>query len=423
MGILPARQTVPTRALVVDDDLQVRRLVARQLQQLGIERVESATDGVDAIRTVAAANPPFDVVVCDLNMPREDGLVFMRRLAGRDRPPAVVLMSGGDAVVLDAARRLALERKLDILGVVCKPCTVAMLAAVLARFNADPSPPASKEVSPHPQLDVVDLAESLRRELVEVWFQPQLDLTSHRILAVEALVRLRHDVHGLLLPGSFIATAEEHGLIVPLTTRVLEQAVTWCRAWQDAGLQLSVSVNLSAVGLHDLSYPDAVLDLCARRHIDPGRIVFELTESALAADSTTLLDILTRLRLKGFRLSIDDFGAGYASLEQLRALPFSELKVDRRFVQDAVHDARSRLVLSNSLDLATQLKLITVAEGVESEAELDLVTRLGCDVAQGYLIGKPMAASEVRAWIARRSPATTNEVRAARRSTAAAGLR
>jgi EAL domain-containing protein (putative c-di-GMP-specific phosphodiesterase class I) len=141
-------------------------------------------------------------------------------------------------------------------------------------------------------------------------------------------------------------------------------------------------------------------DLCARHDVDPGRIVIELTESTVAADSTTLLEIVTRLRVMGFRLSIDDFGTGYSSLEQLRMLPFSELKVDRRFVQDAAHDERSRLILMSSLNLARQLALVSVAEGVESEADLDLVARLGCDVVQGYLIGKPMPAHEVSAWVA-----------------------
>jgi EAL domain-containing protein (putative c-di-GMP-specific phosphodiesterase class I) len=136
-----------------------------------------------------------------------------------------------------------------------------------------------------------------------------------------------------------------HGLLATLTEFILCQAVTWCRGWDDAGFPLSVSVNVSAATMRDLSYPDLAAALCVSRGVCPTKVVFELTESSLASDATVLLDILTRLRLKGFRVSIDDFGTGYSSLDQLRRLPFNELKLDHRLVQDAAHNPRSRLIL------------------------------------------------------------------------------
>jgi EAL domain-containing protein (putative c-di-GMP-specific phosphodiesterase class I) len=405
-----ARLTLPThveRALVVDDDPHVRRVVTRQLQQLGVQHVDTAADGSEAMRAVVAADSPFGVVICDLRMPHEDGIEFLRRLAQTDRRPGVILLSGEDAPLLDAARRLGFSRNLNVLGVVSKPHTREALGALLERLDGGAAPPVHAQASSAPsRLGAAELADMLREGCVEVWFQPQLDLASQRVLALEALARLRHPARGLLLPATFIPTAEEHGLIVPLTAAVTEQAVTWSRAWQEAGSTLSVSVNLSAAGLHDLAYPDALAGLCARQQVDPSRIVLELTESALAIDATAFLEIVTRLRLKKFRLSIDDFGTAYSSLDQLRSLPFSELKIDSGFVRDAARDERSRRMLGATLDLARQLALTTVAEGVESDAQLQMVTDLGCDIAQGYLIARPMPGREVSQWLATRSSST-----------------
>jgi predicted signal transduction protein with EAL and GGDEF domain len=162
-----------------------------------------------------------------------------------------------------------------------------------------------------------------------------------------------------------------------------------------------VSVNLSKAGLRDLTLPDRAAALCVRCDVSPRHITFELTESTLATDATALLDISSRLRLKGFRLSLDDFGTGYASLEELRSLPFHELKLDKQFVQAAGHDNRVRAILENSIALARDLGMDTVAEGVETPAMVDLVASLGCRVIQGFVLAPPMAGTAVLEWLDR----------------------
>jgi EAL domain-containing protein (putative c-di-GMP-specific phosphodiesterase class I) len=216
-------------------------------------------------------------------------------------------------------------------------------------------------------------------------------------------LRLRHDDPILLGPASFIPSAEASGLIGKLTDFVLDHATKWCAAWQAAGWRLTVAVNLSKACFDDLTLPDRAAALCESRHLEHDQLVFELTESTLATDTASLLDVLTRLRLKGFRLSLDDFGTGYASLEELRSLPFHELKLDKQFVQGAVHDSRSRAILESAIGLASELGLSTVAEGVESEAILQMVAGLGCQTAQGYFIGGPMPAEEIADWLTRRA--------------------
>jgi EAL domain-containing protein (putative c-di-GMP-specific phosphodiesterase class I)/FixJ family two-component response regulator len=396
----PIQRTRAIRALVIDDEPLIRGVVSAQLRHLGVGCVQTAADGAEAMQLLESAETPVDVALCDLGMPNEDGLVFLRRVAASRQPPAVILMSGDDPLVLDAARRLGIGHNLDILGVAAKPFTCATLAALLDGLDRSlPAAPSSNSQ----RLGVADITRALRERLLEVWFQPQMDLASHEILGVEALVRLRHWDYGLMAPITFLGPAEEHGLMEPLTDYVIEESVAWCQKWKHAGHPLTVSINLCATALNDLTFPDRVAGICRRYAVTPGDLAFELTESWLAKDSAVILDIMTRLRLKGFRLSIDDFGTGYSSLEQLKALPFHELKVDRRFVQDATHDARSCLILQSSLDLAAQLQISTVAEGVESEPELDLVSRLGCHLAQGFLIARPMPPAEIPCWLAGRT--------------------
>ncbi|NOT26773.1 MAG: EAL domain-containing response regulator [Acidobacteria bacterium] len=387
------------KALIVDDDPAVRHLIERQLYQLGVNVVRTAADGAEAMQVIEGSRTRFDVVLCDLRMPNEDGVVLLRRLAALDVPPRVILASGEDPLVLEAARRLGFSHRLTVLGVISKPHTIGDLAAVLAGLTA-PATRSHEHRPSAPLLDRGEIQRALKENRVETWFQPQIDLVTGRVVGAEALVRLRHPLHGLLLPGSFLAAAEEHDLLAALTEFVLREAVAWCHVWQDRGRTLSVSVNVSAATMHDLSYPDCAAALCVKYGVNPTNVVFELTESSVARNASALLDILTRLRLKGFRVSIDDFGTGHSSLEQVRILPFNELKLDHTLVRDATCNPRSRLILKNSVTMASQLGMSTVAEGVESTAALDLVSDLGCDLAQGFLISKPMPADAVMGWLA-----------------------
>ena len=395
---MTARPLKDLRILVVDDQASVRQVISKLLTRLGTEQVESAANGAEAVRMIEVASEPFDVAICDLSMPTEDGLVFLRRLGRLDRKPAVILMSGKDISVLESAQRLGESSDVKILGTIAKPLTGSALVRLLDAFGR----PESMVRSASPAvLTGPEVALGIDAGRFELWFQPQYHILSRRVVGVEALLRLRDDERGILGPASFIRPAEECGLIGGLTDFVLEQATAWCAVWQTAGWPLTVAVNLSKARLDDLTLPDRAAAMCSSRELAPSQLVFELTESSLATDATALLDIMLRLRLKGFRLSLDDFGTGYASLEQLGSFPFHELKLDKQFVQSAIHDARSRAILESSVGLASELKMSTVAEGVETDAMLEMVTGLGCHVAQGYLLGRPMPAEEIARWLMR----------------------
>ena len=402
--------------LVVDDEAGVRLALAKLLRRLGVAHVDVASDAKDALRLITIADRPVDLVICDLSMPSADGLVCLRWLADLARRPAVLLVSGHDHLLLESARRLGESLHLRILAAEQKPVSVETLTRLLASMRTvvdQPDATASRV------LTAEEIAHALEADWFEAWFQPKFHVGLGRVTAVEALVRLRHPERGLIEPKSFIAIAESAGLIRALTEVVLASATEWSCRWRRAGHGLSVAVNLSKAGLTDLSFPDRALQLCAAQGIAPADVTFELTESSLASEATVLLDIAARLRLKGFKLSLDDFGTGYSSLAELRSLPFHEIKLDRQFVQAAGHDARSLGILRSSVTLAEELGLATVAEGVEDESMLQLVSGLGCQYVQGYYIARPMPASEILPWLDQRSRGNAARSAVSRPSTAA----
>jgi EAL domain-containing protein (putative c-di-GMP-specific phosphodiesterase class I) len=212
-------------------------------------------------------------------------------------------------------------------------------------------------------------------------------------------VRWQHPQDGLVLPDQFIGTAEEHGLIDSLTRTVLTEALREARNWRTAGFDWHVSVNVSMDNLATLDFPEFIAREACVAGVPLTRLVLEVTESRLLKSLLTPLDILTRLRLKRIGLSIDDFGTGYSSLAQLRDLPFDELKVDRSFVHGAWRDASLRAIFEASLDMAHHLGLSIVAEGVEDEDDWNFLRRAGCDMAQGFLIARPMPAADLLNWM------------------------
>ncbi len=253
------------------------------------------------------------------------------------------------------------------------------------------------------------LLSQLRRaiatgELV-VFYQPKAEAHSGRAIGLEALVRWQHPEYGLIGPDEFIPLAETTGLIRPLTSFVLDTALRECASWIAAGHELTVAVNVSARCLLDLSLPAEVTQLLDKHHLDPARLVLEITESAIMTEPNRALEILNRLHGLGVRLSIDDFGTGYSSMAYLKNLPVQELKVDRSFVAHMRDKQNVHVIVRSTVDLGHDLGLEVVAEGVEDAATWRELNTLGCDVVQGYYLSKPMAPARLVAWLDTHQPA------------------
>ena len=333
---------------------------------------------------------PNSILVLDLNMPGMDGIEVMRRLSTIDSPPALILVSGHDISVLHAAEKLGYAHNLEIIATLSKPISLKYFHRLLLTHLTTTHYDRPKDVQPKEELFTVsDLKQAIFENQLILYYQPQYNIENGELLGAEALVRWQHPEYGLLCPDKFIPFAEQNALIGDLTRWVINNSVQQEQKWQQAGLELVVSVNISAKDITSLTLPEQLADLLAENKLDPARLTLEITESSLMDELATSLDILTRLRLKGIGLSIDDFGTGYSSLLQLHRVPFSELKIDRQFVSNMGTDEEARAIVKTCIILGHELKMKVLAEGVETAEQLHMLNELGCDIAQGYYCGEP----------------------------------
>lgn len=244
-----------------------------------------------------------------------------------------------------------------------------------------------------------DLRHAIDRDELFLVYQPKIDLRSGCIVGVEALVRWRHPIRGIILPDQFISLSEQGGLIKPLTLWVLNRALQQCRRWREAGFRFSVAVNLSARSLQDPQLPEQVFKLLQSHDVEPDRLELEITESVIMTDPLRAMETLHHLSKMNIRLSIDDFGTGYSSLGYLRKLPVEEIKIDKSFVRDMADEEDDAMIVRSTIDLAHNLGLQVVAEGVESQGIWDRLTALGCDAAQGYLMSRPLSPGDLADWL------------------------
>lgn len=251
--------------------------------------------------------------------------------------------------------------------------------------------------------DRLSLLGELRRSIdhgdLFLAYQPIVRIADRCLTGVEALVRWQHPVHGLILPDQFIGLAEGTGAIHPLTTWVLNEALGQCGRWRRAGRDLQISVNLSARNLHDDTLPSRVLDLLLKHQVPPDCLTLEITESAIMADPTSAMIVLTRLSNIGVRLAIDDFGTGYSSLAYAQRLPTQHIKIDKSFTFGLLDNTNDVAIVRAIIDLGHNLGRTIVAEGVEHKAVLDLLGEMHCDYAQGYYLSRPLPQPDIEAWI------------------------
>ncbi len=383
--------------LVVDDDPVVLMQMQQMLAGIGVAEVLTARNGVEAILLMNRRTQQVEVVVCDLNMPEMDGVEMIRRFGQSGFRGGLILMSGADEQLLTTVGKLAQLQGLTVLGQIHKPATPQTMHGLLrqsATVPVDRRPPSIGSV-----LAPEAIRAGIARQEFSVWLQPKVNAVTLEPEGVEALARWRQADGSLVPPDLFIVVAESCGIIDELSGVLLATALHEGARLHAAGFPLKLSINLSALWLDDLNLPDLMARSTRAVKLTPADIILEVTETGVTKDVAIALDVLTRLRLKGFGLSIDDFGIGYSSFEQLGRIPFTEMKLDRSFVNRGTQDSAARAILESSMAMAKKLELTTVAEGVETQAELELMRDLGCDNVQGYLIAKPMPLDELLAWL------------------------
>ncbi|HEY3774500.1 MAG TPA: EAL domain-containing protein [Solirubrobacteraceae bacterium] len=245
-----------------------------------------------------------------------------------------------------------------------------------------------------------DIRRALTRDEIVVHYQPIVDLEDRMVSGAEGLVRWEHPEHGLIPPGAFVQSVEQSGLIGPLTRHVLEHSIAQCAQWRREGREMSIAVNLSVRNLLDRDLPREIARLLGTYQVPPASLHLEITESMIMTDPERALATVGRLSELGVRLSVDDFGTGYSSLANLRRLPINDLKIDRSFVSPMMEDESDLIIVRSTINLGHDLGLRIIAEGVEDSATLEHLATLGCDLAQGYHLSRPLAADAFGRWLA-----------------------
>ena len=385
-------RTAGLRFLVVEDHGFQRWTLGLLLQNLGARAVFSAQDGVEALEVLRHIDPPIDVVITDLNMPRMDGIEFIRHAADLAVPAAFIVTSEQDRSLVASVARMASAYGVHVLDAMQKPVTAGKLRGALQSYR--PNERRTGPTADTPTFTLEQIEAGIAAGQFEPFFQPEAEIATGIVRGAEALARWRHPEYGLLPPSAFIDPLEESGRIDALTICIFEQAAACCREWRTAGIDVSLSVNISLVSLTEVALADRLISLATAAGLVPRDITLEVTETAAATHIGRVLENLSRLRMKGFGLSIDDFGTGYASMQQLARMPFTQLKIDQSFIRNSPTDPTSLAVLESSLEIAAKLGIEAVAEGVETREELQLLRQLGCRVAQGFFFGKPLPAKD-----------------------------
>jgi EAL domain-containing protein (putative c-di-GMP-specific phosphodiesterase class I)/FixJ family two-component response regulator len=381
------------KILVIDDDIEVGALVheAAQAMEIACKVTTNANSFMEAL------TPDTTLIFLDLVMPGIDGIEILRKLAHKECRAGIVMMSGIGKRVIESAGTLGQSLGLHIVGHLAKPFRMAELEAMLStQVEPRQIPPA--EQNPEIYIDEAELLQAVVRDEFVMHYQPQIEIATGRVVGVEGLVRWEHPQHGLIFPGSFIENAEDIGLIDQLTLLVFHHGLSEFGLFdKDESQPLTLSLNVSASSLRDLHFPNRFIDQVQAYGVLPEKMILEITESRLINEYSRTMDVLTRLRIKKVQLSIDDFGVGYSMLQQLRNIPATEMKIDQSIVQNTSPD--NRIILQKTIELGHELGMNVIAEGVETQEQLDFLRSQGCDSAQGYLFCRPLPCLKLIGWL------------------------
>lgn len=377
------------RLLIVEDDETIADMVALVATRLGYDVARA--EPISRLAEICANVTPT-VIVLDLMMPHMDGVQVLRALARQRSPADIIILSAADPRVLDATARVAQSHGLLVRETLHKPIGPAELASVL-----------KSHLVWVPAVTSEDLALAIEREEIECAYQPKVLLTPREgwtVTGAEALARWRHPRLGLIGPEHFMDRAEKEGLAGALTRLVIAKALQQTRRLHDLGYAIGMAINVSPVLLADETLPEFIAQHLHTNRLDGGALTIEVTETSSIDNAPLTAAGLTRFRLVGARIAMDDYGDGCASLAQLYRLPFSELKIDRSIIAEAQWSREARVFVRALIELAHGLDVEVCAEGVETPDMLDFLRSVGCNLAQGYLISKPVTDRELVAFLA-----------------------
>lgn len=382
-------------ALVLDDSHAILNFTSAVLKQnFGIEKIQTKTSAASAL-TLLKSEKNINLLFLDLNMPEMDGIQFLAELAHMNYKGFLVIMSGVAPRIIASVEELAKSHGLNYLGTLLKPLEPNDFAEVLSGIGE-----SSEEQGTGRELKIYEIIRAIKNESLEVYYQPQVNLHTRQVYGVEVLVRLDHPTLGIVSPDQFLSKIEQSDLMIHMTFIILRKALRDWTKWKKQGIELKLSVNISSYSLQRAEFADELLEVMSEFAMPLDKICLEIKERSMARNIPQELETLSRLNMKGIELALDDFGQDQGSIERIQHLPVNVLKLDKRFLSERKNKQGQITIIESSIAFAKRLNMVTVAEGVESSEHWKLCGELGCDVAQGFYLSKPISAKEVLAWMA-----------------------
>lgn len=385
------------RFLVVEDQEFQRNALVQLLRSLGAEAVHSAEDGAGALQILQDPGRTVDIVVTDLAMPGMDGMELVRHVSETGVRVSVILASALDRTLLASVGSMTTAYNVNLLGIIAKPLTAGKLSPLMELHRAGKAESGRADAL----FGLDEIALAWTHEEFEPWFEPQVDLATRQVRGMSVLPRWAHADKGFVEAETFMASVNARGLNDDFVWLMLRKSMAQCRKWHDQGHALRISVSLGFQSLTHADMAARVQQIAAAEGLDPGFVTLTVTEAALRIELANALENLARLRMAGFGLAIDNFGEGLMSAEQLSVVAFTELKIHPKFVSDTAGGDGHRAGLAVALELAHELRLRSVADGIDSQAQWKLLFEWGCNFGQGAYISAPLAGREVHGWLAR----------------------
>jgi EAL domain-containing protein (putative c-di-GMP-specific phosphodiesterase class I) len=389
-----AKQDINT--IIVDDSKSIRVVLDATLAQLGVSNIAHCGTGLEALIMINARPDYYQLLFVDLNMPEMDGMELIRHLGNQNFKGSIVIISGMEVRVINLASDIARQNKVHLIGNIVKPIMVDDLQHILTKFHYFNDHLSTAQVP----LNKEELEEAINEQRIIPYYQPKVDSNTNEVNSIEVLARIDNPGHGdSILPIRFIKCAEDNDLIDALTFQLLIKSIKDFKEIRESfGNSLTLAFNLSPVQLNDLDMPGKLDSLFSQHDISPSQVVVEVTEE-WALQSSNQLETLNRLRMRGYGVSLDDFGTGFTNVTQLKSLPFSEIKIDRSFITNIHRDYFSQVIVNTLVDITQKYHYELVAEGIESHEEYEYLKSLNARMLlQGYLISKPKPKNELIRW-------------------------
>jgi len=383
------------RLLLVEDHEFQRQVFSQMLRTLGATTVHEAADGVEAMKILGDRSQLIDVVISDLDMPHMDGIEFIRHMGEAGSRASLILVSAVARDLLESVANIARAYEIPLLGVIRKPVTAVTLVPLLERHRRrrpEPSEGADR-------LTVNDVVRGLKAGEFEPWFEPEADLLSGQVHSLSVIPRWRHPRRGMLDAADFMAIVQANDLQDELTWALMRRSVEQCRRLNDAGHQVVVGIPLSFASLTTADLAVRIQQVAQAAGLAPRFVRLSVTETVLKTEQAKGLENLARLRIMGFALSVEDFGAGKMAIEQLALVAFTDMGISSTFVHGADVDDSVRAGLAASLDFAQRMRIKATASGIKSRHEWDLLYKWGCQRGRGPIVSAPLESAEVAEWL------------------------